>query len=71
VMGVIGYLLAYFTVDGLAIGDLHGWAGPLARATPLIYISMGTAGALVGYWCSRRWAQPEEDGEQPAVAVNS
>jgi hypothetical protein len=71
VLGVVGYLLAFFTSDGIAIGDLHGWAGPLARPTPLIYISMGTAGALVGYWCSRRWAQPEDDGEQPALAVNS
>jgi hypothetical protein len=70
VLGVIGYLLAFLFADGLAIGDLHGWAGPLARPTPLIYISMGTAGALVGYWCSRRWAQPEGDGED-AVAAGS
>jgi hypothetical protein len=59
VLGVIGYLLAYFYSGGIQIGDLHGWTGPLARPTPLIYISMGTAGALLGYWCSRRWAQPE------------
>jgi len=71
VLGVIGYLLAYFFCDGVAIGDLHGWAGPLARETPLIYISMGTAGALLGYWCSRRWAQPESDEDEVAAAVNS
>jgi hypothetical protein len=71
VLGVIGYLLAFLFADGLAIGDLHGWAGPLARPTPLIYISMGTAGALVGYWCSRRWAQPEGDGEDAVAPLGS
>lgn len=59
--GVLGYVLAFLFSDGIAIGDLHGWAGPLARPTPLVYISMGTAGALLGYWCIRRWSQPEEE----------
>ncbi len=61
VLGAISYLLAYFSSDRISVGDLHGWTAPLTRTTPLMYISMGTAGAVLGYWCSRRWAQPEGD----------
>jgi hypothetical protein len=58
--GVIGYLLAFVSGDGGPIGELHGWAGALARPTPLDYASLGTAAALLGHWSSRRWAQTEE-----------
>jgi hypothetical protein len=68
-LGAIGYLLAYIGNDAAATGDVHGWAAALARATPLQYAGPGTAGALLGYWCSRRWAQPEGDAEETAETV--
>jgi len=58
--GVVGYIIAFVTGDGGPIGELHGWAGALARPTPLDYASLGTAAALLGHWSSRRWAQAEE-----------
>jgi hypothetical protein len=66
VLGAVGYLLAFFNDGSITIGDVHGWSAALARATPLDYAGMGTAGALLAYWCSRRWAQPEEDEAAPA-----
>jgi hypothetical protein len=67
-VALIGYLAAYFSADGpsMSIGEMHGWAAALARATPLDYAGMGTTGALLGYWSSRRWANPPEEGEEAA-----
>jgi len=62
VLGVLGYLITFFVGATSVTGDIHGWSAALARPTPLDYAGMGTAGALLAYWCSRRWAQPE-DGE--------
>ena len=59
-LGGVGYLIAWVSGDGGAIGELHGWAAALARPTPLDYASVGTAAALLGHWSSRRWAQAEE-----------
>jgi hypothetical protein len=69
-VGIIGYGMAFIAGGSLAIGDVHGWAAALARPTPLDYAGMGTGGALLGYWCSRRWAQPEDHDEpQEQVAA--
>ncbi len=58
--GFIGYGIALVTGDGGPLGQLHGWAAPLAQPTPLDYAGVGTALALFGHWTSRRWAQAEE-----------
>ena len=63
VTGMVGYLLAFMAGDGGVLGQLHGWAAPLARPTPLDYAGVGTAMALLGHWTSRRWAQAEEAPE--------
>lgn len=55
VMGVIGYLVAFFYPVGVETGLLSGQFAPLARPLPLDYAGAGTAGALVGYWLSRKW----------------
>jgi hypothetical protein len=68
ILGVIGFALNYFNNGMSSIGDLHGWSAGLARATPLDYAGMGTGAALLAYWCSRRWAQPE-DAEADAAAA--
>jgi hypothetical protein len=57
VVGVLGYLLQFFSPSDWMIGDARGFFAPLARATPLDYASLGTAGALLGYWTSQRWQQ--------------
>jgi hypothetical protein len=48
-----------------------GQAGvPLARALPLDYASAGPAGAILGYWMSRRWQRAgtlEEEERQETV----
>jgi hypothetical protein len=67
VLGFIGYLLAFLNNKDIAIGEVNGWSAALARPTPLDYASVGTASALLAYWCSRRWAQPEEAEIEPAV----
>jgi hypothetical protein len=60
ILAVFSYVAAYLSPDGLNVGEIHGWAAAMVRPTPLDYAGLGTAGALVGYWASRRWAQPEE-----------
>jgi hypothetical protein len=68
-VAIAGHVLAYFSgANSSATGDLHGWNAALARATPLDYAGMGTAGALLGYWSIRRWLQPVDEEESgPAV----
>ncbi len=56
VVGLVGYLFAFFGNDGGATGELHGWLAALARPTPLDYASVGTAAALLGHWSNRRLA---------------
>lgn len=56
VVGVAGYLLTYFGgAPGWKVGQVRGMFAPLARPLPLDYASFGTAGAIIGYWTSRRW----------------
>ncbi|MGA3066301.1 MAG: hypothetical protein ABSF29_05580 [Tepidisphaeraceae bacterium] len=53
-VGLIGYLLAAAGQDTqLVIGYPQGLFAPLARPLPLDYASLGTAGAIVGYWSIR------------------
>lgn len=58
VVGLAGYLLAYFNApQGWAIGRPGypaGFLAALARPLPLDYASLGTAGGLLGYWMRRR-----------------
>jgi hypothetical protein len=54
-IGAIGYLVAFFYPVGIDSGVLAGQFAPLARPLPLDYAGAGTAGALVGYWMSRKW----------------
>jgi hypothetical protein len=61
VVAVIGYLLAASGSQLWMIGQVGGYAPALARPAPLDYASAGTAGALVGYWTSRRWREQEEE----------
>jgi hypothetical protein len=61
IVGVIGYLLTFFSPSGLNIGEATGWTAALVRATPLQYAGAGTAGAILGFWCNRRWHQPEAE----------
>lgn len=57
-VGAVGYLLAYLNVPAddpnLRIGVLQYPLAPLARPLPLDYATAGPAGALLGYWVSRR-----------------
>lgn len=65
-VGVLAYIAAYFSNSNLGTGETSGWLAALSRVTPLGYVGAGTAGALLAYWCSRRWAQPEPV-EQDAI----
>ena len=49
-VGVIGYLLAYVNAPAWTNGAPQGAFAALARPLPLDYASVGTAGALLGYW---------------------
>jgi hypothetical protein len=62
VVGVVGYLLAFS-------GSTHTWpigvvgskfAPELGRPLPLDYVGAGPAGAIIGYWTSRRWQRTRE-----------
>ena len=59
IVGVAGYTAAYFIVpqgdDFWRTGQLRHVLAPLARPLPLDYASAGPAGAILGYWLSRRW----------------
>jgi hypothetical protein len=59
VVGTVGYILAYFNIaptdDLWKTGQLNYAMAPLARALPIDYATAGPAGAILGYWMSRRW----------------
>jgi hypothetical protein len=60
VVGIIGYALAAAgQVTGLATGTPTGMFAPLARPLPIDYASLGVAGAIFGYWTSRKPAPAE------------
>lgn len=52
VAGFIGYLIGFAVPGHWMIGQ-PAW--DMTRAIPMDYVSAGPAGALIGYWISRRW----------------
>lgn len=68
-VGLVGYGLAYVNTNATwTIGNVAGHFAPLGRPLPLDYAGAGTAGALLGYWTSRRWQRAKE-AEAAAAAV--
>lgn len=66
VVGVLGYVAAWFGPGPLIGGDVGGYLPALARPLPLDYATLGTAGALFGYWTSRKWQhEREHDPDNP------
>lgn len=55
IVALLGYVGTYFSPSGWNIGVARGVFAPLARPQPLDYASWGVAGAIMGYWISRRW----------------
>jgi hypothetical protein len=71
-VGAAGYLFAYYNPDGLTLGETRGMLGALARPLPLDYASLGPAGALLGYWMSRKWQEASaqaDDAPSPKPAT--
>jgi hypothetical protein len=72
-VGVTGYVTAYLKLAPSDVawrtGQLRFSLAPLARALPVDYVTAGTAGAVLGYWMSRKWQQQraEGSGESPAA----
>jgi hypothetical protein len=66
VVGLIGYISQYLSPSDWMIGDVHGVFAALARPLPLDYASLGTAGALMGYWTSRQWHRERLESDQEA-----
>jgi hypothetical protein len=55
IVGLIGYCIAATSpASDLATGNPQGFFAPLARPLPLDYASVGTAGAMLGYWMMRK-----------------
>lgn len=60
-VGLLGYGFAYVNADATwTMGKVSGPFAPLGRPLPLDYAGAGTAGALLGYWTSRRWQRIKE-----------
>jgi hypothetical protein len=51
-LAIIGYMLAWFSPAGLAIGHT---GHSLARPLPLDYLSAGSAGAILGAWAGLKY----------------
>jgi hypothetical protein len=60
IVGVIGYAFAWAGGPAGVGGDVGGMLPALARPLPVDYACAGTAGALYGYWTSRRWQHERE-----------
>ncbi len=60
--GIAGYAWAVRSPGQWMIGMP---ANGLAMASPLDYASLGTAGAIYGYWTSRRWREGPVEMELP------
>jgi hypothetical protein len=70
VVGIAGYLAAYSAWGSVPPVAWKSGAGgsflaPLARPLPLDYASLGTAGAILGYWTSRQWQRAKELENEP------
>jgi hypothetical protein len=66
ITAAVGYVWALKSPGRWAIGIP---ANALAAASPLDYASLGTAGAILGYWISRTWQQPPPEMEIGPDAV--
>ena len=62
-VGVAGYVMAYFN-SGVPPWQTGIIAISPARALPLDYASAGPAGAILGYWMSRRWQRAAEETDE-------
>jgi hypothetical protein len=65
VVGTFGYVVAYLSAGSMeSVGWKSGAGGgllaALARPLPHDYASLGTAGAIAGYWTSRQWQRAKE-----------
>ena len=72
-IGIVGYVVTYFSWAGVPLvawktGTGGGTLAALARPLPLDYASLGTAGAIAGYWTSRQWQRAKELENQTAPA---
>ena len=70
IVGVIGYVLAWFNLpaDALHTGRPHGGIlSALARPLPLDYAGIGTAAALLGYWMRRKSLREREIASSSAA----
>ena len=67
-VGLAGYVGTYFHPSGWNVGDVRGFFAPLARPLPIDYATFGTAGAILGYWTSRRWQRGRAQAELQANA---
>jgi hypothetical protein len=55
IAGLLGYLMAAAgEVSQLGIGTPQGLFAPLARPLPVDYASIGTAGAILGFWITHK-----------------
>ena len=61
-VGMAGYLWALKSPGHWSVGSP---ANPLAAASPLDYASLGTAGAIFGYWMSRQWEEAAVEIDLP------
>ena len=61
IVGALGYTLAWFGGPPGVGGTINGLLPALARPLPLDYAGAGVAGALYGYWTSRKWLHEHED----------
>lgn len=66
-VGIFGYAWAIRSPGNWMIGTP---ANALAAPTPLDYASLGTAGAIFGYWISRQWREAEVEIELPEDALD-
>ena len=67
-VGIVGYIAAWYDPTGAQIGDLNGTFAALARPLPLDYASAGPAGAIIGQWIAHRWQRQRELDGKPATA---
>jgi hypothetical protein len=72
-VGVLGYFVAYLSAGSMnSVASKSGAGGgalaALARPLPLDYASLGTAGAILGYWTSRQWQRAKELEKEAAPA---
>ena len=74
VVGVAGYVAAYGAWNSIPSVSLKSGVGgpflaPLSRPLPLDYASLGTVGAIFGYWTSRQWQRAKELEQETAFVA--